>query len=155
MRSELHAQTPRKTDFGDCPLPGGVARLFQADSGGRVQLVGAASTDHTPAGEDVRLTAGTAFDLTARRVQTTHTTRRDSTRAGWRHTLATADYNVTVAERTDSAATVDVREERGGEWSVLQSSVPAEKLSSTITRFRVKVPAKGEATLTYRVRVVW
>ena len=31
---------PRKTDFGDRPLPGGVARLYQADSAGRPQLVG-------------------------------------------------------------------------------------------------------------------
>ena len=145
---------PRRTEFGDRPLPGGVVRLFQADSAGRAQLVGEAAMDHTPAGEDVRLSAGTAFDLTARRVQTTYVTRRDSTRAGWR-TLATADYRVTVRNATDSAATVDVQEERSGEWTVLQSSLPAEKLSSTITRFRVKVPAKGEVVLTYRVRVVW
>jgi hypothetical protein len=145
---------PRKTEFGERPLPGGVARLFQADSAGRAQLVGEASMDHTPAGEDLRLSAGTAFDLTARRVQTTYVTRRDSTKAGWR-TSATADYRVTIRNATDSAATVDVREERSGEWSVLQSSVPAEKLSSTITRFRVKVPARGEATVTYRLRVIW
>jgi hypothetical protein len=145
---------PRKTEFGDRPLPGGVVRLFQPDSGGRAQLVGEAAMSHTPAGEDVRLSAGTAFDLTARRVQTTYVTRRDSTRAGWR-TQATADYRVTLRNATDSAATVDVQEERSGEWGVLQSSVPAEKVSSTITRFRVKVPARGEATLTYRVRVVW
>jgi hypothetical protein len=87
-------------------------------------------------------------------VQTSYVTRRDSTRAGWR-TLATADYKVTIRNATDSAATVDVREERQGEWSVLQSSQPAEKLSSTVTRFRVKVPARGEAILTYRIRVVW
>jgi len=110
--------------------------------------------DHTPAGENVRLSAGTAFDLRARRVQTSYVTRRDSTRAGWR-TQATADYRITLRNATDSATTVDVQEERAGEWSVLQSSVPPEKLSSTITRFRVKVPAKGEATLTYRVRVIW
>jgi hypothetical protein len=145
---------PRKTEFGDRPLPGGTVRLFQADSAGRAQLVGEAGMDHTPAGEDVRLSAGTAFDLTARRVQTSYTTRRDSTRAGWR-TLATADYRVTVRNATDSAVTVDVHEERGGEWSVLQSSVPAEKVSSTITRFRVKAAARGETVLTYRVRVVW
>ncbi len=145
---------PRKTEFGDRPLPGGVVRLFQPDSGGRAQLIGEAAMDHTPAGEDVRLSAGNAFDLTARRVQTTYSTRRDSTKAGWR-TLATADYRVTVRNATDSTVTVDVREERSGEWSVLQSSVPAEKLSSTITRFRVKVPARGEATVTYRLRVVW
>jgi hypothetical protein len=62
---------------------------------------------------------------------------------------------VTVRNATDSAVTVDVREERRGEWSVLRSSVPAEKVSSTITRFRVKVPARGEAMVTYRLRVVW
>ncbi|HEY8259298.1 MAG TPA: hypothetical protein VIG08_16695 [Gemmatimonadales bacterium] len=145
---------PRKTEFGDRPLPGGVARLFQADSAGRLQLVGEASTNHTPAGEDVRLSAGTAFDLKARRVQTTYVTRRDSSKAGWR-TLATADYRVTLTNAGDSSVTVEVREERAGEWSVLSSSVAAEKVSSTITRFRVKVPARGEAVLTYRVRAVW
>jgi hypothetical protein len=145
---------PRKTEFGDRPLPGGVVRLFQTDSAGRAQLVGEAAMDHTPAGEDVRLSAGTAFDLTARRVQTSYTTRRDSTQAGWR-TVATADYKVSVRNAGDSAATVEVLEERSGEWTVLQSSVPAEKVSSTITRFRVKVPPRGEAVVTYRIRVVW
>lgn len=145
---------PRKTDLGDRPLPAGVVRLFQADAEGRAQLVGEAAIDHSPAGEDLRLVAGTAFDLTAKRVQTSYVTRRDSTRAGWR-TLATADYRVTLRNATDTAATVDVQEERAGEWSVLQSSVPAEKLSSTVTRFRVRVPANGDAVLTYRIRAVW
>jgi hypothetical protein len=145
---------PRKTDFGDRPLPAGVARMFQADSGGRLQLVGEASMDHTPAGEDLRLSAGNVFDLKARRVQTAYVTRRDSTKGGWR-TLATADYRVTIANAGDSTVSVDVHEERAGEWTVLSSSVPPEKISSTITRFRVKVPARGEAALTYRVRAVW
>ena len=82
-------------------------------------------------------------------------TRRDSTKAGGVRTVATADYRVTIANATDSTATVDVLEERGGEWSVLSSSVPAEKLSSTRTRFRAKVPARSEAAITYRVRIVW
>ncbi len=145
---------PRKTEFGDRPLPGGVARLFQPDSAGRLQLVGEAASDHTPAGEDLRLSAGTAFDLTAKRVQTSYSTRRDSTKAGWR-TVATADYRVTLSNALDSAVTIDVREERGGEWSVISSSVRAEKLSSTITRFRVRVPPGGESVVTYRLRVVW
>jgi len=145
---------PRKTGFGDRPLPGGVARMFQADSTGRLQMVGEAAVDHTPAGDDLRLTAGTAFDLTARRVQTAYVTRRDSTRTGIR-TIAMADYRVTIRNATDSAATVDVLEERAGEWTVISSSVPAEKVSSTITRFRVRVPARGEAQVTYRIRVVW
>ena len=144
----------RKTDFGDRPLPGGVARVYQADSAGRQQLVGEARIDHTPAGEDLRLVAGTAFDLTASRVQTSYSSRRDSTKAGWR-TIATADYRVTLRNATDSATTIEVREERYGEWTVLSSSVPADKFSSTVTRFRVRVPARGEAVLTYRLRIVW
>ena len=145
---------PRKTEFGDRPLPGGFARVFQADSTGRLQLVGEAAVDHTPAGEDLRLEAGTAFDLTARRVQTSYATRRDSAGGNWR-TIATAEYRVTVRNATDSAVTVDVHEDRAGEWTVLSSSVPAEKLSSTLTRFRVRVPARGEAPVTYRIRIVW
>ncbi len=146
---------PHKSELGDRPLPGGVARIYQPDSAGRPQLVGEAALDHTPAGRDLRLDAGVAFDLTARRVQTSYVTRRDSTKAHGVRTIATADYRVTVRNATDSTATVDVIEERAGEWAVLSSSVPAEKLSSTRTRFRVKVPARGEAAVTYRLRIVW
>jgi len=146
---------PRKNDFGDRPLPGGVARLYQPDSAGGLQLVGEASLDHTPAGTDLKLNAGTAFDITAKRVQTSYATRRDSTKARGVHTVATADYRVTVKNATDSAVTVIVQEERAGEWSVASSSVPAEKASSTVTRFRVRVPARAESLLTYRIRVIW
>jgi len=145
----------RKSEFGDRPLPGGVARLYQPDSAGGLQLVGEAAIDHTPAGNDLRLNAGNAFDITAKRVQTSYSTRRDSTRARGVHTVATADYRVTLKNATDSAVTVMVQEERAGEWSVVSSSVPAEKVSSTVTRFRVRVPAGGEARLTYRLRVIW
>jgi hypothetical protein len=146
---------PRKTDFGDRPLPGGVARLYLPDSSGGLQLVGEASLNHTPAGTDMKLNAGTAFDITAKRLQMHYVTRRDSTKARGVHTVATADYRVTLKNATDSAVTVDVEEERAGEWSVVSSSVPVQKVSSTISRFRVRVPARGEAVLTYRIRVIW
>jgi len=139
-----------RSGFGDVPLPAGTWRLYQGDDAGRLQLIGEAGAGHTAAGTDVRLAAGSAFDLTATRVQVSYSTRRDSLR-----TIATADYRVTIANAKDSTVTVDVLEERGGEWSVLSSSVPAERISSTRTRFRVRVPARGEAMLTYRVRVIW
>lgn len=146
---------PKGSDLGDRPLPGGVARLYQPDSAGRLQLIGEASMDHSPAGEDLRLVAGTAFDLTAKRVQKSYNTRRDSLPGNNWRTIATADYSVTITNAGAEAATVDVIEERGGEWSVVTSSIKPEKRSSTRTAFRVPVPAKGKATLTYRVRVVW
>lgn len=140
------AQTP----FGQKPLPGGLWRIYQPDSAGRLQLVGEASNQHTAAGQDLRLTAGTAFDITAQRIQTDFVTQRET-----RRTLATVGYRVTLSSAMDSVVTVDVLEDRQGEWQVLESSVPGEKLSSSQYRFRVRVPAKGQASLTYRIRVVW
>ena len=139
-----------KTEFGDRPVPGGVARIYQRDAQGRAQLVGESSLGHTAPGQDLRLDAGTAFDLTAKRLQTTYETRREGQR-----TVAMASYSVTLNNAKDSVVTVDVLEQRGGEWAIVSSSLPAEKVSSTLTRFRVRVPAKGEASLSYRVRVVW
>jgi len=139
-----------KTPFGDTPLPGGTARIYEADAAGRLQLIGASGLGHTAAGQAMELDAGTAFDYTARRTQTTYTTTRDKNRS-----TATADYLVTLANATDAAVTIDVLEERGGDWQVLQSSLPSERVSSTRVRFRVTVPPKGEATLTYRVKVTW
>ncbi|MDH4130462.1 MAG: hypothetical protein OEW17_03315 [Gemmatimonadota bacterium] len=145
---------PRKSDFGDRPMPAGTVRLYESDSAGQAQLIGEASAGHTAAGEDLRVSAGVAFDLGATRVQTTYTTGRDTT-GGRKRTVATADYRVTLTNARSEPVAVDVLEERGGEWSVVSSSVPAEKLSSTRTRFRVTVPAGGEAILTYRLRVLW
>lgn len=149
---EVHylVKRPRPGEFGDRPLPGGTWRIFEADAGGRLQMIGESSARHTPAGQELRLAAGSAFDLTATRVQTEYATTREA-----RRTIATAAYSVTLTNAKDSAVAIDVLEERQGEWSILSSSVPGEKLSSTRTRFRMRVPAKGEAVLTYRVRVVW
>src|SRR5205814_1369601 len=60
----------RGTAFGERPLPGGTVQVFQADSAGRLQLVGEARSDHTAPGRDVRVQSGDAFDVTAERVQT-------------------------------------------------------------------------------------
>jgi hypothetical protein len=49
--------------------------------------------------------------------------------------------------------TVEVRESRYGNWKIVESSIPPEKLSSTEMRFRVPVPASGSATLTYTVQI--
>lgn len=144
----------RDTPFGDAPLPEGTARIYEPDAQGRLQLVGEASTEHTAPGEKLRLRAGTAFDITARRIQTSYTTSQEPGGKP-RRTIATADYRVTLNNARDEAVTVVVEERRAGEWRIEESSVPAEKVSSTITRFKMDVPARGEAVLTYRVWARW
>jgi hypothetical protein len=144
----------RGTTFGDRPLPGGTVTLYQADSSGRVELVGEARTDHTGPGRDLRVLSGAAFDVTAERVQTDYNQEQlaPARRGVAPRQRATAAYKVTLANAKAEAVAVDVREARFGVWRVVESSVPAEKLSATEVRFRVMVPANGDATLTYTVQ---
>ena len=144
-----------KTPFGDRPLPAGTVQLYQADSSGRVQLIGEASNDHTAAGRDLRLQSGDAFDITAERVQTDWNQEQlPPLRRGMpNRQRVTAAYRVTITNAKGEAVNVDVREAHSGSWKIVESSVPAEKLSSTESRFRIAVPAAGEATLTYTVQI--
>jgi hypothetical protein len=144
----------RGTGFGDRPLPGGTVQLYQADSAGRLQLVGEARSDHAPPGRDVRVQSGDAFDVTADRVQTDYNQEPipPPKRGMPTRQRVTASYRVTISNAKADAVTVDVREARFGVWRVTDSSVSAEKLSATEVRFRVQVPAGGDATLTYTVQ---
>jgi hypothetical protein len=145
----------RATPLGDRPLPAGTVQLYQADSTGRVQLIGEAATDHTAPGRDLRLQSGDAFDVTAERVQTdfNQETLPPVRRGMPNRQRVTAAYRVTVTNAKADAVTVDVRETRFGEWKIVESSVPPEKLSATETRFRLQVPVNGAATLTYTVQI--
>ena len=144
----------RGTPFGDRPLPGGTVQLYQADSAGRLQLVGEARSEHTAPGRDLRVQSGDAFDLTAERVQTDYAQEQlaPPKRGMAPRQRVTASYKVTISNAKPTAVTVDVREARFGVWRVTESSAPAEKLSATEVRFRIPVPANGEATLTYTVQ---
>ena len=145
----------RGTPFGDRPLPAGTVQLYQADSSGRVQLIGEAANDHMAPGRDLRIQSGDAFDVTAERVQTdfTQETLPAARRGLQNRQRATAAYRVTITNAKAEPVTVDVREARYGVWKIVESSVPPEKLSATEMRFRLVVPAGGEATLTYTVQM--
>jgi len=143
------------TTFGDRPLPAGTAQLYEADAAGRLQLVGEASIGHTPAGKDLRVQSGDAFDVTAERVQTDYAQEQlpPVRRGAPSRQRVTASFRVTLTNAKAAAVSVDVRETHFGEWRVMDSSIPAEKLSSSEYRFKVSVAAGGTATLTYTVQI--
>jgi hypothetical protein len=150
---DLHPETgylarrPRGTAFGETPLPAGTLRVLAPDSAGRLQLVGEVPIQHTPAGRELHLSTGTAFDITAQRTQITFEPRGNRE--------AVSSYRVTIQNAKRDAVTVQVLDEFPGQNEVLSSSVPPERLSVSSVRFPVAVAAGGEATLEYRVRVRW
>ncbi len=133
--------------FGATALPAGTVRIYEPDEAGRPQLVGEASIGHTPAGRDLRLVTGTAFDVTATRTQTAFE------RRGPRETVS--DYRVELQNAKPQAVVVLVTDMCPGRCDVLSSSAPAETGSATTVGFRVTVPAGGTATLDYRLRARW
>jgi hypothetical protein len=147
----------RRTPFGDTPLPQGAVRIFQGDSAGRLQLIGEAGVGHTAPGEELRINAGSAFDLVAKRIQTEWQQGTEPVPGFPRRTrtFVNSAYADTLRNQGDAEATIDVLVERGGDWRIVESSQPAERPTSTKARFRVKVPARGEAVLTYRIRATW
>lgn len=138
-------ERPEGTSFADLPVPGGTVRMYQPDDEGRLQLLGADGIPNTPAGEELLLTVGRAFDIQGTRTQTAFERPGDD--------LYESAWRIELVNRSEEAVTVQVIETIQGDWEILQSSHDAERLSASRVRFDVRVPADGEATLTYRVRV--
>src|SRR5690606_42139693 len=108
------------TAFGDVPLPAGSVGVYDRDASGRVQLVGAGYIGHTSAGEPVEVSTGTAFDVTARRTQTSYVT---SVAGTPRRTTAQVGYRVVVRNAKDEPVHGAVREDRSGSWLVINTYV--------------------------------
>jgi hypothetical protein len=148
----------RGTPFGALPLPAGVARLYTESPDGRRIMIGEATVGHTGVGEDLDLVAGTSLDLTAQREDADPQFAQDSVQradggVNIRNVAQIRTFKVTFINRSDSTATVETVERRSGEWRVVSSSVPEERLGPDAVRFRVVIPAHGESVLTYRLRV--
>jgi len=129
------------------PLPKGAVRVYKRDTAGTAQFVGSDSIDHTPKGETVRLHLGDSFDVTARKKQTDY------------HEIASAfteyesAYEIVLRNAKAVPQTVLVVEPIPGDWTILQSSDPYVKTSSSTASWTLAVPPNGAKTLTYRVRV--
>jgi hypothetical protein len=130
------------------PMPKGIVRVFKKDRSGSPQLIGEDNIDHTPRNEEVKLELGNAFDIVAERRQT------DFKNLGGRPgTLYESAHEIRIRNQKDAAVTVRVVEPLGGEWTMVETSIPNKKTAAFESQWDVPVPAGGETVLTYRVRV--
>jgi len=140
----------RKKDNLGMPLPKGIVRVYKQDKAGRPQFVGEDRIDHTPENETVRLKLGDAFDVTADRKQTDFRKLGGDGRYNYRFESA---YEIKLKNAKDEAVTVTVAEPVPGDWRMLSESHKHTKASAETALWKIKVPAKGETVLTYRVEV--
>ena len=129
------------------PLPAGIVRVYKRDGSGAQQFVGEDRIDHTPRDERVRIKMGEAFDVVGERTQMDFSVIGDCT--------TESEWRVQVRNHKDEPVEVELMEPIGADWQILSSSHRAEKLDAHTFRFTVDVPARGETTVTYRVRVRW
>ena len=129
------------------PLPGGIIRVYKDDSEGRSIFVGEDQIEHTPEGETVKLALGQAFDVTAVGKPTEFQKISDRV---WE-----AAFEIAVKNAKPTPITATVVEQFPADWRILQESLPHVKTDARTASWSVAVPAKGETTLSYRVRVTY
>lgn len=131
------------------PLPAGLIRVFNAaaDKGRAPTLLGEDLVQSTPEGELVRLQMGEAFDLTAERNQMTYE-RTDDDPAEFE-----ATYEIVLRNAKPVGTVVDVVEWMPGDWEILEETANHVRKDARRAVWSVSVPAKGETTLTYKVRI--
>jgi hypothetical protein len=125
-------------------LPKGAVRVYKRDNGGQEQFVGSDSIDHTPKNETVRLHLGDSFDVTANKKQTDFKAISSTTYE--------SEYEIVLRNGKSVVQNVVVIEPIPGDWTMLKSSAPYTKSSSSTATWSVRVPPSGSTTLTYRVR---
>lgn len=134
----------QKNNMG-MPLPAGVVRVYGTSSSGSRQLLGEDRVDHTPKDETIELTVGKAFDIVAERVRTDARKLADN--------LYRTTFEITLRNHREEAVTVEVIEQVGGYWTVVESSHEARKIEAQTLGFDVPVKANGETVLRYTVEV--
>ncbi len=129
------------------PLPRGVVRVYQADQSGAQQFVGEDRIDHTPRDERVSIQIGEAFDVVGDRRQVAFDVIGNC--------VTESEWELSLRNHKDEAQRVSVVEPVGGAWTMVSASHEHETLDAFTFRFDPRIPARGEVTVRYRVRVRW
>ncbi len=178
VSSSLSFATSRAAGLGDA-LPSGTVRFYQRDSKGTPQFIGESNIGHTPAGSELMLTTGNAFDVY---LQAEVETRQKITSSEWERSSryrviqdgevvtqveserpveyyrTTMRYTMTNAKPEPvNIYLVQSGLDRGW-WShdfrIVREDVPGEQINLGSRKWTVPVPANGtrEFRVTYEAR---
>nr|WP_312161621.1 DUF4139 domain-containing protein [Brevundimonas diminuta] len=127
-------------------LPAGVIRVYVKDEAGEPRFIGESQVDHSPAGSEIVVTTGDAFDVTVqpRLVSSERVSKR---LVDYFRTRYVMEY--TVRNARPEAVTVEVRQRGlGRDTELTDQSITGEMRDARTVVWRVPVPANGETKLT-------
>lgn len=127
------------------PLPAGTLRVYEPVAEGPSLFAGETRISHTPVDGELALRLGEAFDVTATMRQTAFERLSDSS-------YETAG-EVTIRNAKTDEVTVEVVGQLPQGARILEESAPHDAESVQRPVWTLSVPAEGETTLTYGVRV--
>ena len=144
-------EDPQAADVGivfrsEPALPAGVMRVYVRGSTGEPRFIGEDGIQHSPAGSDLVISTGKAFDVTVqpRLVASERVSNRRADRYRTRYQM---EYRVRNA--TGEAKTVEVRQRVAGRDTELSDqSIEGELVDAYTAVWKVQVPANGETVLT-------
>lgn len=127
-------------------LPAGVIRVYVKDEAGEPRFIGESQVDHSPAGSEIVVTTGDAFDVTVqpRLVSSERVSKR---LVDYFRTRYVMEY--TVRNARPEPVTVEVRQRGlGRDTELTDQSITGEMRDARTVVWRVPVPANGETRLT-------
>ncbi|MGX1746428.1 MULTISPECIES: DUF4139 domain-containing protein [unclassified Brevundimonas] len=127
-------------------LPAGVIRVYVKDEAGEPRFIGESQVDHSPAGSEIVVTTGDAFDVTVqpRLVSSERVSKR---LVDYFRTRYAMEYVVRNAR--PEPVTVEVRQRGlGRDTELTDQSIEGEMRDARTVVWRVPVPANGETRLT-------
>lgn len=125
------------------PLPEGVIRLMQEDTDGKEVLVGENNIPHTPKDEEIRVTAGRAFDIVGDRIV------KEYERRGGGFERFTVEVN--LRNHKEEAVTVNVLEHFYGAWDVTKESRSSTREDAGTLLYELDVAGDGSSTVEFTI----
>lgn len=126
------------------PMPAGTVRFYVRDAAGNPKFIGESNIGHTPAGSELSLQTGQAFDVT---LQPTivNQDKRSNTKTRY-------EMKYLVRNARPEPVVVQVRQSGlGRDGKLIEESLKGRKLNADTLAWDVPVPANGETTLTFTV----
>lgn len=129
-------------------LPAGVMRVYVRDKAGDPKFIGENAIDHTPAGSELSIKTGDAFDVTS---QGTLVSDEKVSKTRSRYTM-----KYLIRNARPEPVTVELRQ--GGLWrdgEVKAENLKSRRIDARTLGWSIPVPANGETTLTFTVETGW